>query len=1147
MKISLPLALRSALLTAMSVVGISLSASVTEAASFDYDAEAPLIVSGEALALPADFDNTVSISLGATSGTVQDVTWDFSSEGADTSLLDDNITTSCTGTLKLNDIGSVGTDCTLNIGSGTTVQVTGTDATLGYKLTGEGTLSFAGEETHTYTGKAGSFDGKLVVEGGTLTVSKFAYVDTAEVKGNSTLIVGYSSVTGAIIAAPDATVHVENCGDIDSITGGHLIISGRGDDYIGDHVWEKESVFSSVTNHCTTYWTYFCNHLRTNDFTNTGALALMYRTNRTTQYFNLWINNGTTQGGRLAAGSLTLGGDSTFNSLSLSAGGTNAEQLCSGALYTNGNTVTLLSDSSMRLIDEGTYDHATDKGKTSLIISGGTTQVTVSDKWTNLKSLALSEEARMTFGASVSVAEDISIHDTATGTLAEGTQAGLEARYCVYAGGSINLAGNLKAGAYVEAGGDISVGGLTTVGQHMSSTNGSITLTGGGSVAGLVTAKSLSVGAASTFNQLAIYGDGAYDGALNANGHTVTLTGDSSTHVIDSALAYEGATGISTIIVEGGTTEVRTGTQWTNLKELALSQEARMVFGASVNVSGNITTAANAVGTLADGRNAGLEATYCIKAGTMEDGSLKEGTGDVTLSGNLMANNAYMDIMGNVNVSKVDGALGNVSAGTWLTVGGNARVEGNISANEDITIGGVADIAGDLRSQNKIFLNQGGSIGGTTKAWNLTTGGDTSFNQLALDSALYANGNKVTFTGDSTLHFIDKEWGENEMGVSSIAVAGGTTDVRLGTAWTCLKSLDVSSEGRFTVGASVAVAENISSTTEAAGTLAEGTKAGVSAWYCIKVGTEENGQLKEGTGNVTLAGELTARNAYLHIMGDASVSKVDGELGNLSAGTWLTVGGNATVAGSVSAVGAVEIGGVANIGGDVTSSSGDITFGGGGTVGGQVTAAGMVTIGGNAHNMSISAASATVASADGSEIVLDAVDFALVTGHATLGNVRLTGDSSIRSTADTPGMLTFERLTLVLDNSNSALASQAMALTLGDEDVVEGLSGAATFGIQAGLLDNVALSEGGELVIDLSYWEEQINSSELENLTLTFADNVDLSAIEGVQVTLDGEKYATASMVDGNVATFALPIPEPTTATLSLLALTALAARRRRK
>ncbi len=67
------------------------------------------------------------------------------------------------------------------------------------------------------------------------------------------------------------------------------------------------------------------------------------------------------------------------------------------------------------------------------------------------------------------------------------------------------------------------------------------------------------------------------------------------------------------------------------------------------------------------------------------------------------------------------------------------------------------------------------------------------------------------------------------------------------------------------------------------------------------------------------------------------------------------------------------------------------------------------------------------------------------------------------------------------------------------------------------------------------------------NVQVTYTGNVGNAAAEGTEYELTLNGQATTATVAGGNIVIAASVPEPTTATLSLLALTALAARRRRK
>ena len=123
-----------------------------------------------------------------------------------------------------------------------------------------------------------------------------------------------------------------------------------------------------------------------------------------------------------------------------------------------------------------------------------------------------------------------------------------------------------------------------------------------------------------------------------------------------------------------------------------------------------------------------------------------------------------------------------------------------------------------------------------------------------------------------------------------------------------------------------------------------------------------------------------------------------------------------------------------------------------------------------------------------------------------------------------------------------------VTLTLGDVDVVDG--GALEFNggnvtITSGSILNLGgtsitlngttlISEGFTVMVD----------SLADATVFNVVDNAALAALDGVTVTLKDETGTTKTVAASTVATV---VPEPTTATLSLLALAGLAMRRRRK
>ncbi len=593
-------------------------------------------------------------------------------------------------------------------------------------------------------------------------------------------------------------------------------------------------------------------------------------------------------------------------------------------------------------------------------------------------------------------------------------------------------------------------------------------------------------------DSVSLQGDVTFDkltttGTVNANGNTITLTGDSSVRNIDSDTDSPGG-GSSTLVLTAGTTKTTVGNKWTNLKALQLSDQARFDVGASVSVAGDISQT-TATGTLTEGTKAGIEARYCIQVG-----------GNVALTGDMVTREAHIDIAGDATVN------GNVTAGsyptindkTYITIGGKANITGNLSAGGAITLGG-------------------GSVSGAVSGKQLTLEGDAAFGSLTLSNSLHANGNTLTLKGDSSVRNIDSDTDSSVDGSSTLVLTAGTTKTTVGDKWTNLKALQLSDQARFDVSASVSVAGDISRC-ESTGTLAAGTTSGVEAHYCIDV-----------KGNASLAGSLNAKNAYL------------------------TIGGDATVGGNISAKDSITIGGEANVGGSMSSSNGNITLSKGGSISGGATAkTGSITVNGDLSNTALTAKAITITGTEEKALTLDGVTMKLV-GEDTeihLTNVVVRGQCRFTSATGADITLQAGNVTFVLDESNSNQRKDAArAFALLSENP---LTDPNTLYIDSTMLEGVNVD--GSMTLDLSHWAQEIKAGNYDSVTLTFAEDVFAKA-PTVQATFDGTNYITADATTDNMAQFgvaALPgagenIPEPTTATLSLLALAALAARRRRK
>ncbi len=204
-------------------------------------------------------------------------------------------------------------------------------------------------------------------------------------------------------------------------------------------------------------------------------------------------------------------------------------------------------------------------------------------------------------------------------------------------------------------------------------------------------------------------------------------------------------------------------------------------------------------------------------------------------------------------------------------------------------------------------------------------------------------------------------------------------------------------------------------------------------------------------------------------------------------------------------------------------------------------------------NGTLAAESITVEAAAGTTMTLQDMTLSVSGDEITLTNIVVRGDSSFTSAS---GSLTLhvDGVTFVLDGSNSFGAEQQVqpfAMLLSVDPLTETEVASNVFYIDSDRLGGVNVS--GSMTLDLSFWADEIEAGGYDSISLTFADDMNFDENTEVLATLNGVDYATADYTGENMAQFSvasLPtqvIPEPATATLSLLALTALAARRRRK
>ncbi len=406
------------------------------------------VVNFTMLGMEADGETTIAISGTVTPSAIvvnndANTTYVFADGDADTTTGIAGATTSLTkdgeGTLRLELANTAGGMMTIN---GGIVQI--------------GTANTAAEGQPS-NAVAASWGGGYTLTG----TSELSFVN---VSGNK--------VAGDIVAEATSTVRVADGIELASVSGGNVITTGKVTILNPNGQWANSSTSStegavkltSVTNGTAEAAGTLAlkNNMWVETLTNYGTLDF---TNGDTKHAIL-IENVVTQGGNIIANTLNAQGGGTFDSVTLTINGTGGGGLVIGA----GKTLTLKGNSSVaRINDDGSESG---DGTANIIVAGGKTQVT-SGKWLNLESLALSSASRFEHNASLKVDSNITIHETAVGTLDANVQAGLKAEWCILVGsqgcaedvGNMVVNGNVDAGAYIKVWGSAYVtGNLTATG-----------------------------------------------------------------------------------------------------------------------------------------------------------------------------------------------------------------------------------------------------------------------------------------------------------------------------------------------------------------------------------------------------------------------------------------------------------------------------------------------------------------------------------------------------------------------------------------------------------------------------------------------------------------------------------------------------------
>ena len=178
---------------------------------------------------------------------------------------------------------------------------------------------------------------------------------------------------------------------------------------------------------------------------------------------------------------------------------------------------------------------------------------------------------------------------------------------------------------------------------------------------------------------------------------------------------------------------------------------------------------------------------------------------------------------------------------------------------------------------------------------------------------------------------------------------------------------------------------------------------------------------------------------------------------------------------------------------------------------------------------------------------------------------RITGQTAATFAARTAGVtnLTATNTTVVLGSGNAAVADAPATLTQGTLVPLDGTQSAlpvagdfTTLAVTSSALSSLTLNAGSSLTIDFSSLLTDVQIANIDLIELSFADvNVDWTDNITITGVMNGNAMTayylapteTAVANVGSIYFATDSIPEPTSTTLSILALAALAARRRRK
>ena len=927
-----------------------------------------------------------------------------------------------------------------------------------------------------------------------------------------------------------------------SITGGHEVTIGRyvGCDIIADNNETAQDTTLNIDAGTTLTVVGDDNHSTTSTRPWADGTFVIGRMNNRTATVNV---NGT-----LNIRNATISADDASGILNIKSGGTvNVKSL--GTWNRNGGTVTVnLEDGGVLNLGEGGIAN---KDRLNLNLNSGTIGIDGANgatSWTSSKALQLN--GNVTFNTAIqNSSEGLQQAGTTTGTiklsalnanghsltatgggtlsvesltgsvtgLAVGTNTTLQLFDSIQAsatGITLNNEGTVDFRAAIAN--QVSGNGYTVVSSQLVTLSEGASLTQQGNGSYLLNGVAATLGAngmLSSSDQLyaVVTGSVTTDTILDANpsvtkpiiyvgaNGTLAVTSEISAAASDSGQSIVG----SNITMENGATlQLNDGVQVNGAVTLIDGASINVTVDASASVTwdaGATITTGNGIGTLTLGNGSTWNisgGTNTLSGATIQTQGSDSATitgGTLTLSGTTTLNTADAGSTLTITSGVTSAVLTKTGAGT-VTISGNASITGalNLGASETEN-GGILELKG---SENTIS----GSGLVSLKNGELITHGTTNIS------------NKFDLSGGSTYN-------------GKLVVADGTTTLTHASIW-----LNPNNDSSAFVVRENATLKMLN--------VAIGTKASEDA-SITNTGTRDSVAL-DNSG-------LKASNASLSTtdsLGDSqtlSWQLQDSKLTNQKDGCALIYNGTATNSDFVNAsTGTTQVGKAANnvtlkgngatATGVTTSDSGftassvstvagtATTFTGNVTVTGSLTAAAMAT---NADF--ISTGEVTGISSTSGRQVLFASDSASAI------------QSTFRSTGSGTTLTLGHRATLTLGGALAASDGGTFTLTLGGKVTLD-----FTTEVKAAIAD---LSMGTTLDVLLA---TNVNFGDGTSLQsgATASDYITLASDSGLALT-----DSSQLILNGNnlLLTGAVTVPEPATATLSLLALAALCARRRRK